>query len=352
MIEKQTAVIVGSGASAECGLPTGPDLKRKIADLLNFGFPDGHTPQISDTTINMALHILAKRNTPPDQNFTPYLTAAKHIRDAMPQAHSIDNFIDTQLGNRRLEQCGKLAIIRAVLEAEKKSGMYFIVERGKLSPDFAALEKTWFTAFFQLLTENCRVDDIEDRLAKLTLIIFNYDRCVEHFLYYSLQNYYRINQEDAARLVSRLTIFHPYGIVGSLSWQKQPVSVDFGADPEPEQLVKLADQIRTFREGTNPNTSQIETIRAKFLEAQIVLFLGFAYHRQNLALLKSNGMQHKERFYVKYFGTALGSSASDRDAITDELAILAGAELEKIAIRNELTCFQLFGEYSRNLSMA
>jgi len=352
MIEKQTAVIVGSGASAECGLPTGPELKKKIASLLSLKFPDGYTPQISDHLINMALHKLAASNTSPDQSFTPYLDAAKHIRDAMPQAQSIDNFIDTQQGNRRLEQCGKLAIIRAVLEAERKSGLYFVAERDRLFPDFTALEKTWFTAFFQRITENCRVGEIEKRLAKLTLIIFNYDRCVEQFLFYALQNYYRINQADAAGLVSRLAIFHPYGTVGDLPWQRPPVAIDFGSEPSPEQLVTLSEQIRTFTEGTNPHTSQIEKIRANFIEAEIVLFLGFAYHRQNLALLKSNGKQHNKRFYVKYFGTALGSSISDRDAITNELEVLAGANPERIAIRNELTCFQLFCEYSRSLSMA
>jgi hypothetical protein len=33
-----------------------------------------------------------------------------------------------------------------------------------------------------LLTENCVVQQLDDRLSCISLIVFNYDRCIEHLV--------------------------------------------------------------------------------------------------------------------------------------------------------------------------
>jgi NAD-dependent SIR2 family protein deacetylase len=38
MFRSKTLFVVGAGASSEAGLPTGYELKNKIAELLNFHF--------------------------------------------------------------------------------------------------------------------------------------------------------------------------------------------------------------------------------------------------------------------------------------------------------------------------
>ena len=63
------------------------------------------------------------------------------------------------------------------------------------------LKKSWFTSFWKLLTENCEAKDLEQRLNKIAFVIFNYDRCIEHCLYWSLQNSYRIDAQAAAQLL-------------------------------------------------------------------------------------------------------------------------------------------------------
>ena len=352
MFEKRTVVIVGAGASAECDLPTGKKLKWEIAQLLDIKFPDGCRQSTGDRAICLALRMLASQTNPHAPDINPYLHEAWHIHDAMPQALSIDNFIDAHQGNEKLELCGKLAIVRAILDAEKKSRLYFNQLESQQAPDFSSVEDTWFAAFFRLLTENCRVEHIEERLSTLSLVVFNYDRCIEHFIYHSLKNYYRIPSEQAAQFMSRLVIFHPYGTVGALPWQGQPVSIEFGADPKPEQLVTLSGQIQTFTEGTDPLKSHVGEIRTKLLQARIVLFLGFAYHRQNLEFLRPDKQEHEHKYFVKYFGTAQGISDSDCAQIVDELSALAGAQSGKIVLRNDLTCSKLFAEYWRSLSLS
>jgi hypothetical protein len=353
MIERRTTLIIGAGASAECGLPVGAELKERIARLLDIRFNDWGDRQVSgDPTICEALRGAAASNTPPERGIDSYLQAAWQIRNAMPQALSIDNFIDTQQGNARLELCGKLAIVRSVLDAEAKSQIYLDPHHNKQSMRFESLQATWFTSFFQLLTENCRPAQLEHRFSALTLIIFNYDRCVEHFLYHALQNYYGISATEAAALVSSIGIFHPYGTVGALPWQSRRGSVAFGADTNSRELGRLAGQIRTFTEGTDPTQSAIEEIRRRVFEAQIVLFLGFAYHRLNLQLIWSDGMPHAASAEAKYFGTALGLSQSDCEEIIGELSALGGTPANQIHIRNSLTCAKLFGEYWRSLSLS
>lgn len=352
MIERRTTLIIGAGASAECGLPVGAVLKERIGRLLDIRFEHGFRQMSGDHTICEALRVAVESTTPPGRDINPHLQAAWRIRDAMPQALSIDNFIDTHQGDARLELCGKLAIVRSILDAEKRSHIHFDPHGNHRSPRFESLQATWFTSFFQLLTENCRANQLEQRFSTLTLIIFNYDRCVEHFLYYALQNYYGIAAEQAAALVAKFGIFHPYGTVGPLPWQGRDGAVGFGAETDAQGLVRLAGQIRTFTEGTDPTQSAIEEIRRRFVEAQIVLFLGFAYHRLNLQLIWSDGMTHADPADTKYFGTALGVSQSDCDEIRRELSELGGAPSNQIHIRNNLSCARLFGEYWRSLSLA
>jgi hypothetical protein len=352
MFEKKTAIILGAGASKEAGLPVGYVLKEKIASILDISFGSfGDRQESGDTLVYEALCELVRRDDLVSRDVNPHLYMAWRIRDAMPQAISIDNYLDAHQGNVKLERCGKLAIARAILNAERESLLYIDRSNSYNTIDQKNLVNTWYNSFFQLLTENCRVDDLEKRLSSIKLIIFNYDRCLEHFLYHSLQTYYGINETDAAKLVKGIEIYHPYGTVGSLPWYGGEVIADFGIEPNSRQLVDLVSQIRTFTEGMDPDSSDIIAIQESISQSNILLFLGFAYHRLNLDLIRPN-TPHHDPMEVSYFGTAIGISKSDCGAISDELSALGGVEKSAISIRNDSTCSKLFTEYWRALSLA
>jgi hypothetical protein len=137
----------------------------------------------------------------------------------MPQALSIDNFIDTHQGDAGIEICGKLAISRAILNAEKRSSLYVDPSNYKNTLRFEKTESAWLSPLLKIITENCRAQDLEQRLSGLSFVVFNYDRCVEHYLYHWLKSYYRLPDADAAALVNGIAIYHPYGTVGLLPWQ-------------------------------------------------------------------------------------------------------------------------------------
>jgi len=123
MFENHTVIVVGAGASSECRLPTGTELKRQIATLLDIRFPNGFEQTSGDTAICEAFRIQTTRSGP-REDVNSYLHVSWRIRDAMPQAISIDNFVDAHQGNTKLELCGKLAIARAILSGEQRSLLY------------------------------------------------------------------------------------------------------------------------------------------------------------------------------------------------------------------------------------
>lgn len=349
MLEKNTLVVVGAGASSECKLPTGFELKTRVASLLDMRFPDGYRLASGDYTIVDALRLQAQR-TNVRSDINDYLHAAWRIRDAMPQAISIDNFIDAHQGDTKLELCGKLAIASAILEGERASPLHVDRTSNQRHPNYNALADTWYAAFMQLLTENCRLEELSSRLSRITFVVFNYDRCVEHFLFHGLQNYYGIDESRAAEALRALKVFHPYGTVGALPWSGGRPAIAFGDTPSPHQLLDLAAQLKTFTEGTDPASSEIQSLRNSLKDSNVVLFLGFAYHRMNLELLKAD-VPHPDPSRVRYFGTAKGMSNSDCDLIRIDLTALASVNHAAVTLRNDLTCGKFFREYWRSLSL-
>lgn len=349
MVRNKSLLIIGAGASSEIDMPAGAGLKSHIAQLLNIRFEDWNRQVSGDSVICASIkHFLETHQQ--SHEFNDYLHTCWHICSAMPQAISIDNFIDNHRQNKVIELCGKLAIVRGILEAERKSNIYFEERDNKRQINYSVLESTWYGSFMQLLTENCPAQELPQRLPLLTFIIFNYDRCVEHFLYNGLQNYYGVSANEAADLVNSIEIYHPYGTVGDLPWQGKNSRVPFGAKVNEVELYQLSSKIKTFAEGTDEKSSDIAAIRKKLVDAKIQIYLGFAFHRQNMELLRPNTTERHAP--AEYYATALGSSESDTAIIVEDLQKLLGNGHKRMNVRRDLKCADLFREYRRSLSLS
>lgn len=348
MFNQSTVIVVGAGASKEANLPTGAELALTIAQMLDFKF-ERHSVERGDNLIASTLIGEAHRQKA-DPN--DYIRAARHISQAMPQSFSIDNFIDSHAANKLIALVGKIAIVRSILEAEQRSALFIDQRNSYNRLDFRGLSKTWFNKFVQLLSEHCQVEQLPERLSRIAFVIFNYDRCVEHFLFHSLQNVYNVKPEDAARLVNSMTIFHPYGTVGSLPWQdKGGDTIPFGnADLNESMLKSLAGSIKTFTEGTDPTSSHIDAIRSLTKVSSMLIFLGFSFHHRNVELLMP--VEDAPNLTpTSLYATAKGMSQSDVAALLDELKHLR-RKLNAIEVRPDLTCSELFMEYRRRLALS
>ena len=205
--------------------------------------------------------------------------------------------------------------------------------------------------FFQLLTENCTKEELSERLKSISLIVFNYDRCIEHFLYNALKTYYLLTDEEAASFVNEIEIYHPYGVVGNLPWQNKNIAVEYGEEVTSRLLLRIANGLKTFTEGVNPDSSDIQAIHRNVHNADKIVFLGFAFHPLNMKLMspieKEFSNLDKD---TKYFATAYGISLPDQRIIQEQLKGFTSRTVRKIELEGHVSCSKLFQKYWRNLS--
>lgn len=341
-------LVLGAGASFEVAMPTGNELKGKIASSLSFKVDGFRRLSGGDSQLRETLYQLGQRNDT-GNSLQSHIDAARLICAGMPQAPSIDNFIDSHRSNPHIAAVGKLAIATEILKAERASTLYVNPSNIYNQLDFPRVADTWFNAFFQLISLNAQEENLPERLAKVRVVTFNYDRTLEHFLFHSIQNYYGSSAERAAELLTHLVVLHPYGKVGSLPWQKADIEVPFGGGMHASALLQVSDLLRTFTEGTTKEGSSIEAIRTAIIDAEILVFLGFAYHELNLQLLFDLQGDMPVRHAKRVFGTAMGLSESNKNLINLELSRLGRYDSSRITLRRDLSAAQLLPEYSRTL---
>jgi hypothetical protein len=204
-----------------------------------------------------------------------------------------------------------------------------------------------------MLGRGVRLEDIEMVFENIGFIIFNYDRCIEHFLLNALRQLYSISEQRAAETLQRLNIIHPYGDVGILKTALSNDGVFYGGDYEGlnEDYVDLAKRIRTYTEAKDDE--ERENMDIALRDAERWVFLGFGFHEQNLKLLKP-GAGHEQK---TVFATALKMSGSDLNVTRGRIAAFfkSGArvdmhqQLEK-TVHPNLTCAQLFDYYTQSLA--
>jgi hypothetical protein len=355
-MSRKTVFVIGAGASAEFELPTGNELKTEISNILKIDQDDFGGIQKCDNKLYSALefHAREKRET-----LIRYIQASNLISKALPLAISIDHFINAHRNKEEIAFCGKLAITRSILQAEKRSLLYIDTNKTELKLTFEKLKKTWLQSFFQIITENCSLEDLKERFKSIKLVIFNYDRCVEHFLYYAIQNYYDVTKIQAAELINSLEIYHPYGSVGFLPWSRKTNLIKYGADINPRQLIQTATMIKTFTEGTDSISSEVDEIRCHIKDSQRIVFLGFAFHSLNMDLLNPR-IEHLDltdprivnrstlAHSKKCFGTSHEISDSDKEIISSQLNTIFDNRIDVKLINK--TCYEFFDEFRRSLS--
>lgn len=230
---------------------------------------------------------------------------------------------------------GKAAIAYNILKMERESRNLFFEKEHRTDTktiNFGAIQKMWLSLFRKFVTGDRHKDEIVDRFQKSTLIIFNYDRCIEHYLLHSLMMYHKLDDIEAAEILTSLEIIHPYGTVGSLPWQQKGPSIDFGSRPTGDTLT-LA-EIQTFTEHSEDAELQ-QLIHNSVGESELILFLGFAYHKQNLDLLTPETSDRNNRV----IGTAYKISDSDTALISRSLEKrFCGSRKNAAALNNKYQC--------------
>jgi len=341
MFKRRTLFVVGAGASAEVDFPVGGQLARIISDKLDVRINHGEATSTSDPEffeqINRAFR----------SDINEYIRAARLIRDGVRLSNSIDDFLDIHSADLRVQRIGKAAIVRAILEAEKSSKLYVDQSNANTKMDYSRIDETWYMKLMRLLGRANSLANVDFIFDNIAFIVFNYDRCIEHFLINALQQLYGINRDIAAKTVGRLTIIHPYGIAGLLD-----SGVPFGGDQlNFTNCVALAERIKTYTEQVAEG-EVISQIHDEVRKAEQIVFLGFAYHDQNLALLKPSTRLELKRFV----GTGYGMSSSDQAVVMNQLAgflqhsLSHDGQIEYFKVMNTLKCSELFDYFAKSIA--
>jgi hypothetical protein len=348
MFKPETLLIIGAGAGQEVGLPVGTELSGQIANKVNFLHDDigrivGGDPEIR--------RLLVQKSRGGGEAVASYYSAGRQIAQGIQFSRSIDEFINKHKDNQEIQFCAKLAIAQAIVEAERSSALF--IDQTIANRDFARpsqIQNSWFMEFVRILHDGLAKSDIDKLLDRLTIINFNYDRCVEQFLFYSLQYSYGVDAQRAAQALAGAKIIHPYGHLGALPWQDSHLGLHFGGDPHGStDILRISARIKTFYEQLQDEVD-LAAIKTAVAKADRIVFLGFGFHPQNMTMLRPVESTSVRQIY----GTAYGESDAGVGTITRNVRAVMGNEFINTSgqfhINRHLKCLNLLNEYSRELS--
>lgn len=348
--------VVGAGASVEFGLPTGKGLLEELARL---GYIGHHSN--GNLYGDRLLHDTFSDISTIDSNVA--IQSAQVIGKNAPIAPSIDNFLHTRSTDVNLVTVGKIMIARAILEAERKSTLFYdrrnsseieFAQGRRAKPgqikdwDVKPPSQSWLNELFRLLVAERDLLGFVAALRKISFISFNYDRCIEHFLLHAAQQYFSLGSDEVHMVASALNVIYPYGSLGPL-FQRELISNTFGKEVDYRELPEVSQNIRTFTEGTDVSVTHLFSRNAR------LFFLGFGFLPLNMELLYG-----REKHEIDgIFCTAKGLPSESPPMIESELrnkflkrrdetskTALSGHD---IAIR-DCTASELIFNFSRSIS--
>ncbi|MCX5800890.1 MAG: hypothetical protein NTX17_05825 [Candidatus Eisenbacteria bacterium] len=263
MIQRRTVLILGAGASKPYGLPLGYELRDDVLTL----------------SANSAYEKLYRQFGIADTEFLDF-----HHDLSESGSPSVDAFLEER---PKWTDVGRSAIALCLLSFEYRA-------KHKLFPPHQPRDH-WYEILWSRLKAPSWV---AFKKQPVHIVTFNYDRSLEHYLCHVLCNNYSIRPETARE---RLSILHVHGSLGNYDGS-------FG-DPVNDDMYKAAaGSIRVVHEANIEHSDFVQT-RRLISSAELVLFIGFGYHKANMGKL-GFGPKLRDRFSdPRILGTHKGIKA-------------------------------------------
>nr|WP_321254370.1 hypothetical protein [uncultured Ruegeria sp.] len=294
-MKRKKTFVVGAGASAEFGLPTGGQLVNKIERICKISADDFGRFESGDRIFWNAFSQFPRSD---GESWKPAFLAdvASNIRQNMGLAPSIDNFLDTHQAKEGWAEVGKLAIARTILESEASSELWFDTNNSYNRPRFAQLPENWLTELFRVLVAQKGEQEFCAALSSCRFITFNYDSVIEQFFHQAIKSYFNVTSAKADEICAEtLNIVHVYGSLGPVTCTD---ATSFGNWKEPNYVARASTHLKTFTEGV---AEPKEILKAKrwLKDTDVLCFLGFGFLPLNLQALGTeiyDGYSHKDVF--------------------------------------------------------
>ncbi len=247
MITKPTVLILGAGASQPYNFPLGEGLFWEV---------------INNALGRAGAETLVKMGFSKEEidKFKKDLFGSGTV--------SVDVFLEHR---KELIDIGKAAIALILVRREKVHTLY---DSG---------EGKWYKYFYYKLSASFE----EFGNNEVSVITYNYDRSLEHFLFNSLKKMYNKPDGACAEQLKKIPIIHLHGRLGYLPWQDLSGRDYFPHNNEPDILKESAKDIKIISEDIDVDTEP-DFVKARKLlkKAERVYILGFGYNRTNIERLK------------------------------------------------------------------
>lgn len=245
MITRSTVLVLGAGASKDYDYQLGRELKEEVVSW---------TAQENNDTYRVLTELGHKRSE------------IKEFSDALRLSGqpSVDAFLEHRT---KLKEIGKRAIAAALLRRENEALIF-------------SREESWY----QHLYENMSAPFDDFARNALSVVTFNYDRSLEVFLLRALQNSHEKSEAEVAKALKSIPIIHVHGSLGPLPWQEAG-GREYKHSIDPEDVRNAASTIRIISE-LQEEDEAFEEARSLLSESERVIFLGFHYHKENVARLR------------------------------------------------------------------
>lgn len=301
MIRKKTVVVVAAGASNDLNLPLGKGLQERVSGLL------AETGDIWRYLNSASLEYFGPTEKDRAQSVAE---RARQQRLQILQSSSIDNFLNQFKNDPDLVSFLKMVIAYALAEAEQKS----LISGRKPDTDIITNTSDYFLHdFMNIVVRGHQKDNIEESLANLTFVIFNYDRCVERYLELWMKFRFGVDFDWHGGVTK---FIHVYGSLGDYYDRAtfNPFEYDgnFAFQNPHQELPRYVDRIKTFtEEAASEVRNEIET---SIDEAETVIFLGFGFEEQNMKYF--DGKWSNKRVFATVFGMSPQNGAFIGEALT------------------------------------
>ena len=293
MITKPTTLLLGAGASAHLGYPVGYQLRDQILAELKIQLclpEDKRIPILRDGDSLIGFHTKMSRGgwTSPD---------------AFLEKHT--EFL----------QMGKFLIAYCLKRNE--------------DPDRLFPATGWYEYLCQRLLAGAETSEDFRRNDKLSIVTYNYDRSVDHFLHQLVLHRYELSSDVAWELLSStIKIVHVHGILGSYPGYPYEVSQDI------EVISSLSNSIKIIHE-VEPSHEAFSRASQLLNSAEAVYSIGFSMSDTNMKRLSHFTDMSKEGRRIHGPGTfkcAMGDlSTLEIEEIANRLSVYNIHKSELIA---------------------
>lgn len=248
--ENNTILILGAGSSEN--FPLGSGLVRDIIS----------NDRIADSSFLSENGITASN----------YLEFVKHLRNYDPS--SVDHYLER---NTDKINVGRYAIAHSLMIKEDPENLF--------------PPKSSIGNWYHVLGNYLEADTDSFFTNKLTIFTFNYERSLEYYLLKIVQERRRVDEDEAALLLSRIPIYYLHGNLGSLNGADKNYR-EYKPIVTPQTLKTAAESIRIIFEQSDEYGCQLQLNQA-IKNAEKIFIFGFGYHPTNMRRLMNAGLREK-----------------------------------------------------------